>query len=494
MLPIRIRDNLLVLKGRTTMHLFFKPRPGVIGDCIPHYHDGRYHVFYLRDYRDRDSYGLGSAWHHISTDDFVHFEDHGEALAQGRIDEQDHTVATGCVYTDDHGKHHIFYTGINPYLRTDALHEQGLMHATSDDLITWTKHPDEIGYADEAIYERHDWRDPFVFKHPQTGRYQMILAARVNHGPLFRRGCTGLLTSDDLTHWTVEKPFYAPARYHGHECPDWFQMGDWYYLVFSEYTTHTTTRYVMSRSPDGPWIAPADNQFDNRAFYAAKSASDGSRRFLFGWNPTKLGNVDSGEWQWGGSLTVHEIIQNDDGTLAVRMPPEVAEAFGTAQPLGLERLESSWTYGDMTYRAESLYSYSTALSGRMPESYLLQGQLRFGQDAGTAGVLLLMDEAGDTGYFLRFNLPGQRLEFGKIGGYRDWYVDHMPELDRPLQIRAGEPLRFRIIIDKTAVVAYVNDRVALSARMYANPFGRCGVFADGTTVVIHGIEMLPMRS
>ena len=78
----------------------------------------------------------------------------------------------------------------------------------------------------------------------------MILAARVNHGPLFRRGCTGLLTSDDLTHWTVEKPFYAPARYHGHECPDWFQMGDWYYLVFSEYTTHTTTRYVMSRSPD----------------------------------------------------------------------------------------------------------------------------------------------------------------------------------------------------------------------------------------------------
>ena len=475
------------------MQFFFKPRPGVIGDCIPYYFDGRYHVFYLRDYRDRDSYGLGSAWHHISTDDFVRWEDHGEALAQGRIDEQDHTVATGCVYTDDHGKHHIFYTGINPYLRTDAQHEQALLHATSDDLITWTKHPDEVGYADEAIYERHDWRDPFVFKHPQTGRYTMILAARLNEGPTFRRGCTGMLTSDDLTHWTVEQPFYAPGRYHGHECPDWFQMGDWYYLVFSEYTGRTTTRYVMSTSPDGPWIAPADNQFDNRAFYAAKTASDGSRRFLFGWNPTKVNNVDNGEWQWGGSLTVHEVIQNDDGTLAVRLPPEAARAFGGALPLQLEHLESGWNRGDHTYTAEAPYSYSAALSEQMPETYLLQGEIRFERLAGAGGILFRMDEAGDTGYFLRFNLAEQRLEFGKVGGYRDWYVDHMPELDRPLPIRQGEAIRFRIIVDKTAVVAYINDAVALSGRMYANPFGRCGLFADGTAVTVRGLDVLTLR-
>ena len=474
------------------MNLFFKPRPGVIGDCIPYYYEGRYHVFYLRAYRDRDSYGLDSAWHHISTADFVHFEDHGEALSQGRIDEQDHTVATGCVYTDEHSKHHIFYTGINPYLRNDAQHEQALLHATSDDLLTWTKIPGEVWCADESIYERHDWRDPFVFKHPQTGRYTMILAARLNEGPIFRRGCTGLLTSDDLTHWTVEKPFYAPGRYHGHECPDWFKIGDWYYLVFSEYTTHTATRYVMSRSPDGPWIVPADNQFDNRAFYAAKTASDGSRRFLFGWNPTKLGNIDNGEWQWGGCLTVHEIIQNDDGALAVRMPPEAARAFSAARSIHLERLESGWTQSDDGYMAESPYGYSAALSERMPETYMLQGEITFESSTGTAGVLLRMDEAGDTGYFLRFNLTGQRLEFGKVGGYRDWYVDHMPELDRPLQIRAGEALRFRIIIDKTAVVAYVNDGIALSGRMYSNPFGRCGLFADGTAVYARGIEVLTL--
>jgi beta-fructofuranosidase len=64
----------------------------------------------------------------------------------------------------------------------------------------------------------------------------------------------------------------------------------------------------------------------------------------------------------------------------------------------------------------------------------------------------------------------------------------MPELDRPLAIREGETLRFRIIVDKTAVVAYVNDEVALSGRMYANPFGRCGLYADGATVPVNKFE------
>jgi beta-fructofuranosidase len=125
----------------------------------------------------------------------------------------------------------------------------------------------------------------------------------------------------------------------------------------------------------------------------------------------------------------------------------------------------------------------------MPETYLLQGELRFEADAGTAGVLLRTDEAGNTGYFLRFNRNGQRLEFGKVGGYRSWYVDHMPELDRPLALEMGAVLRFKIIVDKTAVVAYVNGVVALSGRMYANPFARCGLFADGASVSVSKFEV-----
>src|SRR5690606_9508439 len=108
------------------------------------------------------------------------------------MEEQDHTVGTGCVWTDDAGLHHIFYTGINPYLRVPETRGQAVMHATSTDLITWSKDPDRIWYADEGMYERHDWRDPHVFRHPVSGKYYMLLASRQNGGGSAWRGCTGL--------------------------------------------------------------------------------------------------------------------------------------------------------------------------------------------------------------------------------------------------------------------------------------------------------------
>jgi beta-fructofuranosidase len=482
--PTLVRGQAEEINDR--LGFFYKPEHGVVGDCIPYYFEGRYHVFYLRDDRDVDSFGVGKAWHHVSTTDFAHFEEHGEALASEPADQQGFTAATGCVYTDESGKHHIFYTGFNPHFRNDLQHEQALLHATSDDLMSWTKIRKHVWYADESMYERHDWRDPFVFRHEETGRYNMLVAARTREGASSRRGCTGLLTSDDLVEWRTEKPFYAPGRYHGHECPDLFRIGDWYYLVFSEYTTHTVTRYFMSRSPDGPWATPDHNQFDSRAFYAGKTAGDGNRRFVFGWNPTKSGNVDEGEWEWGGCLTVHEVLQNDDGTLCVRMPSEPRRAFAVAQPVQLDLDDACWSGSAGTYRVDSPFAYSGALSQPMPETYLLEGALTFERASGEAGLLVGVSQDGETGYFLKFNRADQALQFGKIGGYRPLYLDHMPELDRPLEIFAGMPSHFRVIVDKTALVAYIDDRIALSARMYGRPLGRAGLFADGAAVSVDG--------
>ena len=78
------------------MNLFYKPLYGVVGDTIPYYHKGRYHIFFLRQYRDQDSHGRGSPWHHVSTKDFLTFEDHGEAIWQEDIDKHDEMPAT-CV-------------------------------------------------------------------------------------------------------------------------------------------------------------------------------------------------------------------------------------------------------------------------------------------------------------------------------------------------------------------------------------------------------------
>ena len=199
---------------------------------------------------------------------------------------------------------------------------------------------------------------------------------------------------------------------------------------------------------------------------------------------------------------MHEVLQNHDGTLSVRMPTEAQRAFGDPVPVRLNVSDTDWRAADGgSYRAESPYAYSAASSDKMPDTYLLEGELTFERDAGEAGVLLGLDGEGDAGYFLRFNVDGQALQFGKVGGYRfilslpfpNCYVDHMPELDRPLEIRAGVPLRYKVVVDKSAIVAYVDDRTALSGRMYAAPLGRCGLFADGTTVSVTGFASRSIR-
>lgn len=70
-----------------------------------------------------------------------------------------------------------------------------------------------------------------------------------------------------------------------------FFMNGWWYLVFSQFTDRFATCYRMSRSPRGPWIRPLVDTFDARAFYAAKTGTDGVHRYLYGWNPSKTQNT-----------------------------------------------------------------------------------------------------------------------------------------------------------------------------------------------------------
>ena len=108
------------------------------------------------------------------------------------------------------------------------------------------------------------------------------------------------MTSPDLQRWEVKPPFWSPRLYYTHECPDLFRWDDYYALVYSTFSERNVTHYRLSKSLAGPWLAPENDTFDGRAFYAAKTAGDGERRYVFGWNPTREGERDEGAWQWAG--------------------------------------------------------------------------------------------------------------------------------------------------------------------------------------------------
>jgi beta-fructofuranosidase len=448
------------------MPIFYRPADGVAADFIPFYHNGKYHLFYLKDYRDAAGHGEGTPWFQIVTEDFVAFEDWGEALARGAVDSRDLYVFTGSVIQAE-GQFHIFYTGHNHHRKEAGFPMEGVMHATSPDLRTWTKDPDFWFQAPDG-YEPHDWRDPFVFWNEDTGEYWMLLAARTPNGPSRNRGCTALAASKDLIAWEVRDPFWAPDEYYTHECPDLFRIGDWWYLVYSTFSERSVTHYRMSRSLAGPWLAPANDTFDSRAFYAAKTAGDGQRRFVFGWLPTRGGEKDDGGWEWGGELVAHEVIQRPDGTLTTRMPEAVRNAFTREQPLAPRPLLGAWD----GFATDAVGRHSLLALGNLPEECLIEATVTVEPGTASAGLLLRADDAFDRYYQVRLEPRNARM-----------VIDRWPRpgdqpfmLERPLAMAPGTPVKLQLLVSGTNLVIYANDEVAFSCRMYDHREGGWGVF------------------
>lgn len=456
------------------MSIFFKPSDGWAGDFIPFYWDNEYHLFYLKDYRDEKGHGLGIPWFHIGTQDFISFMDYEEALPRGSRNEQDLYVFTGCVIERD-GLFHIYYTGHNPLFEDSGQPIQAVMHATSRDLVRWEKDPaNPILFADTAHYEPDDWRDPLVFWNEEAGEYWMLLAARLKHGPSNRRGCIALTASRDLSQWEIRKPFWAPDLYYTHECPDLFRMGDWWYLVNSTFSERTVTHYRMSRSLAGPWTAPANDSFDGRDFYAAKTISDGQRRFAFGWNPSRTDEKDTGNRQWGGDLVVHEVVQEEDGALSVKVPEEVAEQFTKPVALTAEPRIGQWDVEGDSLTARANDSFAWCSLGTMPSTCSLETTITFSPETRSCGVMLRTDDTLDNYYQIRLEPGRDRVVFDR------WPRpgDEPFMIERPLELKAEEPVRLRVLVEDSIIVAYLNDQVALSTRGYDHLSGACGLFVS----------------
>lgn len=466
---------------------FYKPENAWAADFIPLYANGTFQLFYLLDWRNIPEHGEGTPWYRITTNDFVHFQEQGEMLKRGSKTEQDLYVFTGSAI---HAKnqYHIFYTGHNPYLRQQGKPEQGVMHAVSNDMKTWTKIPEHTFFAPADRYEKDDWRDPFVFWNDQDQEFNMLLAARHKKGIPRRRGLTALCISKDLIKWEVREPFYAPDLYFTHECPDLFKMGDWWYLIFSEFTDRVRTRYRMSRSLQGPWITPVRDDFDGHAFYAAKSASDGKRRFLFGWNPTRDGSKDNGNWQWGGNLVVHELHPESNGELAVRIPPSVAQAF-------TKKLDHAFLSGAGNYKQEngilSLHAGGTfcaAVGGTLPGLCRIKTTVEFESGAKEFGLMFHTSEDLEKSYYLRIEPPNNRIVFDR------WPREHaevnqMVELERPLHLASGTPVTIQVIIEDKIGVIYINDTIAMNFRAYDLPARSWGFFASDGNVTFSETEI-----
>ncbi|MFD4991237.1 GH32 C-terminal domain-containing protein [Cellulosimicrobium cellulans] len=464
---------------------FYQPTDAWVGDVIPWQEDGVFHLFYLHERRRTPKEGM--PWRRVVTDNLVDFHDAGEALASGGPSATDFNVYTGSIVVDGDGTHHAFYTGQNPgIVGADGRPLQVVMHATSrDEMSSWQSHPERTFGATPG-YETGDWRDPFVFRDDEAGLWRMLITARHDHGPERRRGVIAQCVSRDLTTWEPAAPFWDPHRYVAHECPEVFQWGEWWYLVYSEFSDAFTTRYRMARSLDGPWLVPEHDTLDGRAYYAAKSAERDGRRFFFGWIASREGATDDGAWQWAGTMSVLEAEQREDGTLALHPTRELRDTFGEAV--------------DVVPAGTTLTAPDGHVSVLSPKDAPIAFRLtaRFDVAAGTreVGLLLRASADGDEGYVLRLEPHRQRLVLDRWPrrqtGTEQWQISgDVPfavELERPCAIEPGEH-ELEVIVDGDLCIATVDDATVLSTRFYDRPTGRVGAFVGEGTATLNRLTL-----
>src|SRR5690554_674916 len=87
---------------------FFRPQHTWVGDPMPYFENGIYHVFYLDD--ERPPSDQFHPWHLVQTADASSYVYRGEAIPCGETYEQDIAIGTGSVIKKDQ-QYFGFYTG-----------------------------------------------------------------------------------------------------------------------------------------------------------------------------------------------------------------------------------------------------------------------------------------------------------------------------------------------------------------------------------------------
>ena len=470
------------------MAIYRRPLGGVAaGDAIPFFHAGDYHLFHLSSPKGTTSYPerVRTTWSHAKSKDLVQWEELPAALPPGELEAPDADGAwTGSV-VDREGVFHIFYTGHKIGSETP----QTICHATSRDLVSFVKNPaNPIIRPDRSLYESIDWRDPYLLWNAEERVYWMLIAARLREGPRWRRGCIALATSADLTAWTLDpQPFYAPMTTFCPECPELFQIGDRWYLVYSRFSENAATIYRVGDSPRGPWRVPKREALDGRRWYAAKSMPKGdSARIYFGWVHDRAGRTNSGAWLWGGDFTApREVVADPSGELIVRLPKEVSGTYSKPLPFTIEGA----TAASATLALSTQGGFASRFIKFDVTQYIFRCHFGGADDPATFGLLFRSDREIDA-YALIFDSARATVTLTHWPQPLDTFWADL--VGRSHEIRevdgsrlAEQPLRWDIskggvsctlLVDDDVLEFYVNDEIAILYRVYRRSPVRTGCF------------------
>lgn len=470
---------------------YYKPYVGYVGDPMPFYDPktGDFKVMYLQEFRPNQT-----TYHPIwalTTQDAGTYTSLGELIPTGGEAEADAAIGTGSfIYDEDSQLYYAYYTG-------HTATAEVVMRATSPDFKTWTK--DRTFYLEGPSngYNQKDFRDPFIFK--ADNLYHMIVSTTQNG-----KGVLAEYTSGDLKSWNHAGVFMTMMWDRFYECPDVFKMGDWWYLVYSE--KHAAVRrvqYFKGRTLDelkactagdaGLWPDSHEGFLDSRGFYAGKTASNGTDRYIWGWCPTRTGNDNTNvgaypnEPEWAGSLVAHRIVQHEDGTLTLGTVEGITKKYTTSSAVKVMEQGGNVSASNGNY---TLTGDSYVLFNRLNNHNKISFTARTAGNEDKFGISLVRGSDSEKYYTIVVNPEGdsnRKINFEEEGVAGKGFVDGIDGyvFSRP----ADNTYRITICTDNSVCTVYINDNVAYTNRIYGIQKNCWSLNNYGGTLEISDLEV-----
>lgn len=460
---------------------YYKPEIGRVGDPMPFYDQkaGEFKILYLQEFNNNDPYCF-HPFYGVSTKDGANYQALGEVLPTGKSrNEADAALGTGCaLYNEADGLYYIYYTG--------HTSKEVVMRATSPDFKTWTKDKAWVLKGADYGFSETDFRDPQIFK-AEDGKWHMVISSNLKFAEF---------ESDNMKDWTHvgEFPMIWDRMC---ECPDIFKMGDYWYLVYSEALRTDWSRkvkYMMAKTwhdlkicftDPGRWWPKDDKEgvLDSRAFYAGKTASNGTDRYIWGWSPYRSGvtnddkniNVGNGqngqksEPEWSGALVCHKLIQHEDGTLTVGKVPAMDAKYNKPVEVKIMKtVDDGVMYNRLGTHNHISFTAKTANDGdRFGVSFCRGSRLVTEIDKNSGQPVQIQSEEGK--YYTLMVNPEWENGRRKINFEQNGYMGKgfIPGADGYIFPRpADNTYHVDIYTDNSVVTMYINGDYGCTQRIY----------------------------
>ena len=387
---------------------------------------GRYHLFYI--FQDK----RGHNWGHVSSTDLFHWRFHPTGLVKGMF--------SGNCFINKDGRPTMCYHQV----------DQGnaMAVAVDDDLNEWRKllsNPitPKTMPGDEHHGRYRSW-DPFGWVEGDT--YYAIFGGK---RPAIAK-CKTLDGDWKYVGDLMAGPVKGVGINEDVSCADLFKLGNKHMLLCISH--QLGARYYLGEWKNEQFHPESHHKMSwiDNSFFAPESMVDNKgRRIMWAWIFDRPEFGTRMNYGWSGTMSLPRVLSlGEDGTVRMKVPAEIERLRYNAR-----QTERQTVKADTQIPLKTIGGNSIELAIEMTASKSKQ-----------FGVKVCCSPDGEEQTVIYYDATDHKL---KIDTTKSSRTEGPKSIEAaPFQLKANEPLRLSVFVDKSVVEGFANDRQAVMRRIY----------------------------